>query len=280
MKIRPGLLCLAAFLAHPAFGQDAAPATPETPAAIQDDSFLVEEAYNQETDVVQHINEFTRSFDSKDWIYTFTQEWPVRGLHHQLSYTVPLQHAGSPGVGVGFGDVALNYRYQLVGSGKTRLAAAPRLSLLVPTGDSGRSYGTGAVGIQTSLPVSVVLGPRWVAHSNVGATLTPRAKDAAGDRATTVSWNLGQSLIWLARPRFNVLVETVYQNTESVVGPMTTARDESLLVSPGIRCAFNFESGLQIVPGLAVPIGIGPSRGDTSLLLYLSFEHPFRRLAR
>ncbi len=44
----------------------------ETP--IQDNSFLVEEAYNQEAGVVQHISTFTRYQESKDWIYTFTQE--------------------------------------------------------------------------------------------------------------------------------------------------------------------------------------------------------------
>ena len=44
---------------------------------IQDNSFLVEEAYNQEFGVVQHISGFTRFWDSKDWAYTFTQEWPV-----------------------------------------------------------------------------------------------------------------------------------------------------------------------------------------------------------
>ena len=31
----------------------------------------------------------------------------------------------------------------------------------------------------------------------------------------------------------------------------------------------------EIVPGLAVPIGIGPSRGDRQVFFYLSFEHPF-----
>ena len=44
---------------------------------IQDNSFLVEEAYNQEFGVVQHISSFTRFWDSKDWNYSFTQEWPV-----------------------------------------------------------------------------------------------------------------------------------------------------------------------------------------------------------
>ena len=63
---------------------------------IQDNSFLVEEAYNQNSGVVQHINNFTRYWNSKDWVYTFTQEWPVPGdERHQLSYTLPVQHAGS-----------------------------------------------------------------------------------------------------------------------------------------------------------------------------------------
>jgi len=95
-----------------------APAAP----GIQDNSFLVEEAYNQNFGVVQHISSVTRFFDSKDWNYTFTQEWPVPGdERHQLSYTLAASHAGAfPGSDVGIGDVLLNYRYQLVGSGETR----------------------------------------------------------------------------------------------------------------------------------------------------------------
>ena len=79
----------------------------------------MEEAYNQNFGVVQHINSFTRFFESKDWIYTFTQEWPAPGdERHQLSYTLAAQHAGGyPDSGAGIGDVLLNYRYQLVGNG-------------------------------------------------------------------------------------------------------------------------------------------------------------------
>ena len=58
--------------------QDAAPAAAP---GIQDNSFLVEEAYNQNFGVVQHISSFTRFFESKDWNYTFTQEWPVPGTN-------------------------------------------------------------------------------------------------------------------------------------------------------------------------------------------------------
>ena len=76
--------------------QDPAPAAAP---GIQDNSFLVEEAYNQNFGVVQHISSFTRSFESKDWNYTFTQEWPVPGERHQLSYTLVALHAGAfPGL--------------------------------------------------------------------------------------------------------------------------------------------------------------------------------------
>jgi len=41
-----------------------------------------------------------------------------------------------------------------------------------------------------------------------------------------------------------------------------------------------FKNGLQIVPGVAMPIGIGPSAGETGVFLYLSFEHPFTRVVK
>jgi hypothetical protein len=47
-------------------------------------------------------------------------------------------------------------------------------------------------------------------------------------------------------------------------------------ISPGIRWAYDRPSGLQVVPGVAFPIGIGHNH-DTQVLLYLSLEHPFRR---
>ena len=52
-------------------------------------------------------------------------------------------------------------------------------------------------------------------------------------------------------------------------------RRETLTLNPGIRAGFDVPGGLQIVPGLAVPIGLGPSSGEVGLFFYLSFEHPF-----
>ncbi|WLT30527.1 transporter [Geothrix sp. PMB-07] len=243
---------------------------------IQDNSFLVEEAYNQEAGVVQHISTFTRYQETKDWLYTFTQEWPIGGITHQLSYTLPWQRLGASLDGKqAFGDVALNYRYQLLGDGDAKVAVAPRLSVLLPTGDEKKGYGRGATGVQVMLPVSWVLTDSLVSHWNIGATRTPNAKNTDGEKATTQDLAFGQSFIWLANPRFNVMLEYVHTRNQAVVGPGRTELQTATYLSPGIRWAYNFPSGLQIVPGIAVPIGVGASRGEKAIFLYLSFEHPF-----
>jgi hypothetical protein len=71
------------------------------------------------------------------------------------------------------------------------------------------------------------------------------------------------------------MLEAVYSRGREVTGDDETSDFKSFLISPGIRGAFNFSSGLQIVPGIAIPIGVGPSSGERGLFLYLSFEHPF-----
>jgi len=251
-----------------------ASATPAGP--IQDNSFLIEEAYNQEDGVIQHISTFERLTNSRDWVYTQTDEWPLRTLKHQLSVTLAATHAGSfAGSGAGWGDTAFNYRYQLVGSGETRLAIAPRLTVLVPTGNHVYGRGSGGPGLQTNLPISIQHSAHWVTHWNVGTTWIPRALDENHNAAETVGVNLGQSIVWLVKPRLNFLMETLWTSSEQVIGPQQTDRFQNLYLSPGVRWAYNLHRGLQIVPGAAMPIGIGPSAGEKGVLFYLSLEHPF-----
>jgi hypothetical protein len=274
------ILFLVVLLSSAALAQQDSVSPPSQQPGIQDNSFLVEEAYNQNYGVVQHISSFTRFWNSKDWAYIFTQEWPVPGdARHQLSYSLPFWHAGAfPDSGAGIGDVFLHYRYQLVGDGNAKVAFAPRLSLILPTGSVADGRGAGGLGVQTSLPVSLVLSKNLVSHWNAGATVVPHAQDASGDRASAIGYNLGQSFIWLTNPRFNVMLETVFTNSQFVVAPDKTEWSSSLFLSPGIRWAYNFKNGLQIVPGIGVPIGVGPSGGEKGVFLYLSFEHPFRKL--
>jgi hypothetical protein len=249
-------------------------------ASIQDNSFLIEEAYNQEFGVVQHIQNWQRNWPGEDWVYTFTQEWPIDPApRNQFSYTIPVVQPDELS-GVGVGDVLINWRYQLVGSGDTKVAFAPRVSLVLPTGDWKLGRGAGTAGVQFNLPLSVKLGERFVTHWNAGATVLPSAKDTASNEAASRSANLGASLIFEASPRFNLMLETVYANTEVVTGPDVTEREHDWLISPGVRWSWNFGNGLQIVPGVAVPIGAGPSAGQYGVLLYLSLEHPYRKSSR
>jgi hypothetical protein len=239
---------------------------------IQDNSFLIEEAYNQESGVVQHISTLELDGKSSEFVTTFTEEWPYGGILHQLSYTLTVARAGGE---VGLGDLALNYRYQLVGDGAAPLAIAPRFSLLLPTGDERRGLGTGAVGAQVALPVSAVLARRLVGHWNLGATFVPNSEAASGAKADTAAVSLGQGLVFLARPNLNLMLEAVWSRGQVVRDAGGTERETSFVLSPGLRFAIDRPNGLQIVPGIAVPIGVGPSSGDWSVFFYLSFEHPF-----
>jgi hypothetical protein len=256
--------------------QDSTTAGRSGSAPIQDNSFLVEEAYNQEDGVVQHISSFERLTNSHDWVYTQTDEWPLRSLRHQVSITLAGTHSGSfAGSGAGWGDTALNYRYQLLGSGETKFAIAPRVSVLLPSGDHRYGRGSGGLGMQMNLPVSVQHSRQIVTHWNAGATWVPHALNQNHAKASTTAFNLGQSIVWLAKPRFNVLLETLWTSSEDVLAAEKVRRSQDLYLSPGLRWAHNLENGLQIVPGVAFPFGVGPCSGEKGVILYLSFEHPF-----
>jgi hypothetical protein len=261
-----------------------APRDTAAPPPIEDNSFLIEEAYNQERGVVQHINTFSRSTTGSGWLYTFTQEWPAPTQLHQLSYTVAVARPDAPGASPRFGDLLLNYRHQTIA--REDLLFAPRFSALLPTGSATTGTGLGGAGVQVNLPLTKVLAPWLASHTNVGGTFVPRGKTADGERLRSANLTLGQSFIWLARPTFNVMLETLYSATSNRVtddaGRLVAApNDRTLTVSPGLRYAFNFASGLQIVPGIAVPVtmrgALGSIDADTGVFLYLSFEHPFGR---
>ena len=243
-------------------------------AQIQDNSFLLEEAYNQEYGVVQHISTFQR-IEGGDWAYNFTQEWPLGGIRHQLSYTLPVERI--EGFGTGLGDIGLNYRYQLAGNPDARTIAAPRFTVLLPTGDEEEARGSGGVGFQVNLPLTLVLNDQFVTHWNAGATVTPSARSATGETSTTHSWNAGASLVWLARPSFNVLLETIVEDAQLLDAGGGVVSETGWVLSPGLRWAFDVSGGLQIVPGIAYSIGLGEGPDEDAVFLYLSLEHPFKR---
>lgn len=247
---------------------------------ISDNSFFIEEAYNQEPGVVQSILvanygiEQQPGPDDFGWNLAFTQEWPVFSQRHQFSYTVPYNFAQTGGQGDnGFGDVLLNYRFQAYYDEQTLRAFAPRISLVLPTGAKSEGFSDDTVGMQFNLPFSATWGNRWATHLNAGLTFLPDAF-TANDR-DTLDYNLGASAIYAFTPKFHFLLEwtALWDNVPDRGNGLT--HDFLSLISPGVRYAYNFQSGPQLVLGVAVPIGLTEASPDIGVFFYLSFEALF-----
>lgn len=244
--------------------------------AIEDNSFFIEEAYNQEPGVVQHISTFAASGAAhRDLFYSLTQEWPFHGQRHQLSYTVPVSRLD--GQSAGFGDMLLNYRLQL-GAGERRWALAPRLSAILPTGSVSRGLGDGSPGLQVNLPFSYHLTGQVVTHLNAGGTILPWAQGpfVGGGRPkrTVTSVFAGGSLIAPVTLPVQLMFETLVTSDGAIGASGDVGHTTSWILNPGVRAALNFGS-LQVVPGFSVPFT--RSQGETAhdYFFYLSFEHPF-----
>jgi DtxR family Mn-dependent transcriptional regulator len=271
------VLILTCLLGGTAFAQAPKqdPKPPAEPFQIVDNSFLVEEAFNQEPGIFQNISGVV--FVNRNWGFNFTQEWPVVSQAHQFSYTLA---ALDNGIGSGFGDLQLNYRYQALTEGPGRPAFSPRASLVLPTGDVPRLRGAGSVGLQVNMPFSKQSGD-WYWHWNGGFTWLPRAKSLAVDQQTDsrvdlMSPFLAGSAIYRLRPMVNLMLESVVRFDEVTGDGIETHRENAFILSPGIRGGWNV-GDQQIVVGAAVPVTWIDGGTETGLLVYLSYELPFRK---
>jgi len=79
---------------------------------------------------------------------------------------------------------------------------------------------------------------------------------------------------------FDTFVELLGARIEAVRPDGSIGTVRAALLNPGVRFAINRPSGLQVVPGFAYTIGIGPSSGSRAMFLYLSFEHPLECLKK
>jgi hypothetical protein len=144
---------------------------------------------------------------------------------------------------------------------------------LFPTGNYHEGLGAGALGYQLSLPVSILLSRKLVTHYNLGVTYLPISKNADGSKTDIINYNYGLSVIWLLSRNFNFMFEAVGYTTLSKETSSDTRITNSIFLNPGFRYAINCKSGLQIVPGIATPIGLISLKGEFDVFTYLSFEH-------
>lgn len=238
---------------------------PRPAAGVQDNSFLIEEAYNQEAGVTQHIATLRRQFG--DWAFAYTQEIPLGSQLHQFSNSVPYLWLHDSGRSHGFGDMQLSYRYQALTETASRPAFAPRISLIVPTGNESRGTGLGSYGYQINLPVSKIVSDRVTLHGNAGMT---SLFDVNGHQPTVYS--LGGSIVYAVTRDTNFLIEAIGD------WPTDTPDIEQnflFTLLPGVRHAFNLKEG-QLVLGAGVPMVFSGGRTDVGAFVYFSFEHKFK----
>jgi DtxR family Mn-dependent transcriptional regulator len=254
------LLLTAASAAH-AQTATSAQASQAKPFEILDNSFFVEEAFNQEKGVVQNIFGAARS--NNGWTSTFTQEWPIGSQTHQFSYTAAfVDESGHAGIG----DTLVNYRYQVLVEGPGHPAFSPRLSLVIPSGDSHEGLGDGSWGLQTNLPFSKQRGD-WYLHWNAGLTWL-------GDPGRTSPFIAG-SAIYRLRPMFNLMLESVLASNEGVT-ETGKERVVTVTLSPGFRGGWNIGEN-QVVVGAALPVSWTEGESDIGAFLYFSYEARFRK---
>lgn len=238
---------------------------------IQDNSFFVEEAYNQEPGIVQHIINVPAFFasGSDEISFSFTQEWPIFTQTHQFSYTIPYTFTEREN---GFEDIRLNYRLQALMEGERTPAFAPRFSLVTLAGDASKGFGHNRLGYEINLPFSKIVSDRVTLNFNTGGSLFPEVNDR-----DLWNYNLGASAIYAVTENFNLMFESVANWEQDVDSARNIDQTVTALMSPGARYAFNVPNDLQIVIGAAVPIGLTSDSPDWGLFFYLSFEHPFAR---
>ncbi len=263
------VMLLAIGLSATAAAQTPGASSGAPPFEITDNSFLVEEALNQEANIFQNI--FTSLFIGDAWAAGVTQEWPVGGQTHQLSYTLNWLDGGT---NVGFGDALVNYRYQATLEGPGRPAFSPRLSVILPFGSVPRGLGNGSAGLQVNLPFSKQTGD-WYWHWNAGLTWLPQANIDDTREENLASPHVAGSAIYRLRPMFNVMLETNLLSAELIRDTGTT-RETLFTLSPGARGGWNLGDH-QLILGLAIPITWGGDETETGAFIYASYELPFRR---
>lgn len=259
-------------------GPGVLPAGEPRATGIMDNSFFVEEAYNQEPGVVQHITTGNYQVDRAAgpdvqlWHLAFTQEWPIHGQDHQLSYTLPYLFRREQGRWIdGWGDIMIHYRRQVWLSPDRYTALAPRASVILPTGDADRDLGEETVGAEFNLPFSTLLGENAFLHANAGLTALPDAASAR-DR-DLVHYTLAAALNYALHRDLHVLLEWVGLWEHGLNAAGQRRHEWISWISPGIRCALNPSENMQVVFGLAAPVGLTGSAPDYGVFLYLSVEH-------
>lgn len=243
-------------------------------AAIEDNSFLLEEAFNQEWGVYQFIQKYSTSELAKGYEYTFENEIPITDKTQQFSYELAFARPESPGHGA-VSDVGLNYRVQPYN--KDGVIVAERFGLIVPTGRVDNDAGNGVFGFEFMQSASLLLNDYFITHFNFGFDVKPNAKSKGiRERRTLTGFTAGSSIIYLWKENVNLMFEALMQSGQSTNPDGTKSAETSVTLNPGMRFAMDFDwKDTQVVPGISFPTEILNGPTEHGVLFYLSIEPKF-----
>ncbi len=235
-------------------------------ARIEDNSFLLEEAFNQPPGVYQFIQTFQSDLSrGKDFLAT-EGEAPLGSTTHQASYQV--SDTKYTPEGVVNGDLTLNYRWQPWNDGKNMWAN--RFGLILPKEMDD-------VGYLWMQAWTFTLGEKWMHHWNLGLNTTPNAKFSGPKRKALNGTTLGTSFIYMWKENANFLMEALWENQDQFTKVGEVRRQSYLSLSPGMRFELKVKGWerTQIVPGLAFPFTYHASKMATGVFIHLSLEPNF-----
>lgn len=182
-------------------------------AQISDNSFLIEEAYNQERGVVQHIVKlnnyfaYESEFSGDNLDLSFAQEWPLGGQKWQGAYAVSTDREFEQSW------LDLQLRYQLYS--KDGVAAAPYIAF---SAAAHKNTSLEEQRFRVGLPVSMDLSGHTVLHLNGSFESYGYTKEGIIGFHEPVSWvsfiayvpAFGASLVQHLSPTYDLMVEFAY----------------------------------------------------------------------
>lgn len=243
-------------------------------AEIEDNSFLLEEAFNQEWGVYQFIQKYQTFNKAGTYDYAFENEIPITDKEFQFSYEIPVAQAedGRPGY---IGDMSLSYRWQPLN--KDGFLISERFGLIVPTGNVKKDAGNGVYGFEFMQAATLTINEKWMNHWNFGFSMLPNAKvNNIPKRRTITSASAGSSLIYRWHENFNLMFEALLESGQSIQQDGSKTAETSLTLNPGFRWAWDYEwKDTQIVPGVSFPTEVLGDKVENGVLVYLSIEPKF-----
>jgi hypothetical protein len=252
---------------------------------IEDNSMLIDEAFNQTHRNLQHITNV--SFSKNTATYSYALEIPLKNEKHQLSFSFNYGSIKKQDITTGYnlmengvGDASLSYRPLLFGK-DWQAMVIPRFTLIIPSGNAQKGLGSGGWGSEFGIAITKRIIPAVVTNYNVSYTWICKAdyytKAADGNSPVKTELNcasksFGMSAIWLLKPHLNLMLE--YLITSGTSGNANTVINNSI-INPGFRFAVD-AGNVQIVPGVGIPLNFTGNRfSDAGCFIYLSIEHPY-----